>query len=198
MKRILFLLVACIMITGFLSASDVLAVDLTKLPYSEWKITGLSTRYDAGAYNGSAVISQGMLTIGEPADGVIAVTNHGSDLLASLLGGLVEYYCAHQLGAYTLGVDKIKSTTCTMNCVDYLGNPGLTFSGPCDAKIIFGSGTQFDGTITIPDLWGAGNQGIFTIKGTKVGKYGVIASSTSLRDALRNSAPESLRNLFRK
>lgn len=196
MKRILFLLVACIMATGFLASSEVLAVDLTKLPNTEWSMKGIATKYNADGYYGSAVISQGMLFISNPADGVLTVHNVSSDMYFSILGLLTEFYCSELLKPYTLGVDKIKSTTCTLNCIDAAGNPLFSaYSGACNAKIVFSSGTDFTGTISVTDYWGAGLPWVFTITGKKVGKY---PSTISPGEILSGKIPDSLNNFLKK
>jgi len=202
MKKILNTAIVCTLVLGFLSVSDVFAVDTTKLADKEFKFTGIAKRYDGEAYNGSAQITQGTLVFGNPEDApaVYAVHNIASDINYSYSDGLFEYYCFTELGSYTTGVDKIKSTECSMECYTAGLNPFVTTGGPvaCDAKIVFSSSTAFTGTITIPDLWDVGAPYVLTISGKFVGKYPPVTNGTSLRDAFRNRAPGGVQKSFWK
>jgi len=200
MKKALNTVIACALALFFLSISDVFAVDTTKLANKEFKITGVAERFTAAGYDGSGQITQGTLEFGNPGDGVIAVHNVASDLFVTFVGGFFELNCITELGPYTTGLDKIKSTECTVACYDAALNQILTFGpGSCDAKIVFSSNTAFTGTITLPDFWDVDSPYVLTLKGTFVGKYPPpMTEGTSLRDALRNRAPEGVRKLFRK
>ena len=68
MKKILNTVIVCTLVLGFLSISDVFAVDTTKLANKEFKFTGVAKRYDADGYDGSAQITQGTLIFGNPED----------------------------------------------------------------------------------------------------------------------------------
>ena len=202
MKKILSTAMVCTLVMGFLSVSDVFAVDTTKLADKEFKFTGIAKRYNGEAYDGSGQITQGTLVFGNPDDApaVYAVHNIASDMNYSYSDGLFEYYCFTELGPYTAGVDKIKSTECSMRCYTAALNDFVTTGGPvaCDAKIVFSSNTAFTGTITIPDLWDVGAPYVLSINGKFVGKYPPATNGTSLRDAFRNRIPEGARKSFRK
>jgi hypothetical protein len=122
--------------------------------------------------------------------------------MMSFLGGYPELYCVTQLGPYTPGADKIRSTECSMDCYDDPASgaePILTYDGSCEAKIVFSSNTAFTGTITLPDFWGVGAPYVLTISGKFVGKYPPpVTGGTSLRDTFRNRAPEGMRKSFWK
>ena len=57
MKRIFSTAIVCTLVLGFLSVSDVFAVDTTKLANKEFKFTGIAKRYSGEAYDGSAQIT---------------------------------------------------------------------------------------------------------------------------------------------
>lgn len=201
MKRISTTVIVCALILVSASISDVLAVDTTKLEQKEFKLTGTAKRYDADGYDGSGQITQGTLLFGNPDQGVIAAHNIASDLMISLGGGFFELYSILELGPYTPGVDKIKSTECTMSIYDQTLTELMTYGpGPCDAKIVFSSTNAFTGTITIPDFWDIGVPYVLTVSGKFAGKYPLMVKTpgTSLRDALRNRAPGGVRKLLSK
>ena len=191
MKKILNTVMVCALALVCLSVSDVFAVDTTKLADKEFKFTGIAKRYDADGYDGSGQITQGMLVFGNPDDvpAVFTVHNVASDMMVSRNDGLFEYYCFTDLGPYTTGVDRIKSTACQVTCYTADRSEFLTYEGPCDAKIVFSSNTEFSGTITIPDIWYTGYPYVLTINGKFVGKYPPATNGTSLRDAFRNRVP---------
>ena len=202
MKKILNAAIVCTLVLGFLSISDVFAVDTTKLANKEFKFTGVAKRCfgdtcTADTYDGSAQITQGTLIFGSPEDapGVVSAHNMSSDYTWSDSDGLFEYYCFTELGSYTTGVDKITSDLCSVACWTPSLNPFVTTGGPvpCNAKIVFSSNTAFTGTITIPNFWDAGVSEVLTISGKFVGKYPAVTNGTSLHDRLQNRAPEGLR-----
>jgi len=199
MKRILFFLVACIMVAGFLSVSDVLAVDLTKLPNTEWSMEGIATKYNADGYGGSGIISQGIVLFEDAATGAIAIHNVASDGLITILGGMFEPYCLTLLGPYTINADlnRIKSTSCELSCYDDELNLKIgPYSGACVAKINFATETaDFAGTISLTDFFGTGLPWVFTITGKKLGRY---PSTTSPAEILRGKIPDSLNNFLKK
>lgn len=189
MKRILNITMVCALVLVFLSISDVFAVDTTKLANKEFKFTGTAKRYDADGYDGSGQITQGMLVFGAPEDApaVYTVHNVASDMMLSHNDGLFEYYRFTDLGPYTTGIDRIKSTECQVTCYTAGLSEFLTYGpGTCDAKIVFSSNTEFSGTITIPDIFYAGSPYVLTINGKFVGKYPAETTGTSLREKLRN------------
>jgi hypothetical protein len=126
MKKILNTVVVCALVLGFLSVLDAFAVDTTKLADKEFKFTGIAKRYNGEAYDGSGQITQGTLVFGPSEEGVYAVHNIASDMDYSYGDGLFEYYCFTELGSYTTGVDKIKSTECSMECYTAALNPFVT------------------------------------------------------------------------
>jgi hypothetical protein len=195
MKKVLNTMIVCALVLFFLSISDVFAVDTTKLADKEFKFTGIAKRYDGEAYDGSGQITQGTLVFGYPDDApaVYTVHNVASDMMLSHNDGLFEYYCFTDLGPYTTGVDRIRSTECAVTCYTADRSEFLTYAGACDAKIVFSSNTAFTGTITIPDIWYTGSPYVLTINGKFVGKYPPVTNGTSLRDRLRNRAFEGVR-----
>ena len=202
MKKILNAVIVCTLVLGFLSISDVFAVDTTKLANKEFKFTGVAKRCygdtcTADTYDGSAQITQGTLIFGSPEDapGVVSAHNMASDYRYSYDQGLFEYYCFTELGPYTTGVDRIKSNLCSVECYTAGLSEFVTTGGPvsCDAKIVFSSNTAFTGTITIPNFWDAGVSEVLTISGKFVGKYPAVTNGTSLHDRFQNRAPEGLR-----
>jgi hypothetical protein len=203
MRKIIHTVMVCALALVFLSVSDVFAVDTTKLANKEFKFTGIAKRYDAaGGYDGSAQITQGTLIFGNPEDapGVISAHNIASDYTWSQSDGLFEYYCFTELGSYTPGLNKITSTQCSMECWTAGLIEFVTTGEPvdCTARIVFSSNTEITGTITVPDIWGEGTSYVLTLNGKFMGKYPPEITGTSLRDQLRNKAPEGLRKSFWK
>ena len=138
-----------------------------------------------------------MLWFGAPEYGIDSIHNIASDLLMSIEGGYPELYCRTQLGPYTPGTDKIKSTECSMLCNDPAMNEVLSFEGSCDAKIVFSSNKKFTGTITLVDFWDLGCPYVLTLNGEYVGKY-PAGDGAPLRNTLRNKAFGGARKSFPK
>jgi hypothetical protein len=61
--------------------------------------------------------------------------------------------------------------------------------------MVFSSGTDFTGTISLTDYFGAGLPWVFTITGKKVGKY---PSMISPSEVLSGKIPDSLSNVLKK
>jgi hypothetical protein len=200
MKKILNTAIVCALALFLLSISDVFAANMKRLLNKEFTVNGLAKKYDAtGAYVGSGQISQGILLFGEPAAGAFAAHNIASDLLLSV-GGLREIYSIIELGPYTIGANRIKSTECTVGLYDAAGTLLVDppFSGSCDATIKFTSNTAFTGTIIIPDFWGTDISYVLTLNGKYAGTWGVSPLGTSLLEGLKNSAPEGFRKFLQK
>ena len=198
MKRVLNTVIVCALTLFFLSVSDVFAVDTTKLADKEYKITGVAKRYTTDGYYGAGQVTQGMLLFGTPANGIIAVHNIASDLYLSILGGYAEVYAYVDLGPYTTGLNKVKSTECTVTLYTTTMTEIFAFGpAPCTAQIVFNSDTTFIEKLTIPDFWGAGSSYEMTLSGKFVGKWPSSGGSgASVPDALLKRAPEGLPELF--
>jgi hypothetical protein len=177
MKKILSTAIVCTLVLGFLSVSDVFAVDTTKLVNKEYRITGVAKTYNSeGNYDGGGQITQGNLFFLSPGDSPAVYAYHNIAPDRYMFNpGQYEYYCITQLGPYTTGLTTIRSELCSMDCYDATGvTTVVSFYGACDAKIVFSSNTAFTGTITIPDYWSPGYDYVLTLSGKFMGRYPLI------------------------
>ncbi len=171
MKKILCIAVACIMVTVFLSVSDVSAIDINKLIGNEYYFTGSGVTYVGGNYAGTA-IGEGMLVIGDPGTGVNAVVTAKTDYSAWIMYGVFQYYCNFQLGPYTPSIDNLKFTidTCSAICI---GQDGVTeiinYTGACAAKLKFQGQKQVKMKVSFSPQTGV--EMVYTAQGVKMGKY---------------------------
>ncbi len=172
MKKILCIAVACILTTVFALATDVSAIDVTKIQNTDWDVTVTSKYYDAATGN---YLASG---VGRSISRIDSASSTVEIYYAELVDlGLERLYSegGMSLNPYTYDptTNKLKSTGCNLSFTDTAGNALFNFSGACNAVITFTStttGLTLSGTIKIPSL-ASGVNAVITVSGKKLGKY---------------------------
>jgi hypothetical protein len=169
MTRILCLVISCILALVLLSASDVSAINISKIIGNEYHVKGLATSYSDGSYTGTAV-AEGMMVIKEPEDGVLAVTTVITDLSSTLMYGVYQYYCTFQFGPYEQKGNRLTSDTCAIDCIgpDY-STPILNYDGDCDFTINLQGEKKLKSTVEFTTDEGV--EMVFTGQGEKLGQW---------------------------
>ena len=166
MRKILWLVVACIFALGLVSVSNVSALGLNKIQDTEWLVSMTFRWYTSeGDYDGAVAGGDAIMEIGEPGHGVfIAAVPMVNSLTGWGLGsqGVIDLY------EYTYNPTKnlLKSTSGFVG-VFFDGVP--SYEGDLIAKITFSSSKAFTGSIVIvePD----GYRWEISLKGKKLGKW---------------------------
>jgi hypothetical protein len=170
MKRILCLAIACISALVLISASDVSALNISKIIGNEYHVKGLATSYLDGSYTGTAV-AEGMMLIKEPDDGMLAVTTVITDLSTYLMssGTVYQYYCTFQFGPYAQKGSKLTSNTCNIGCIGPDITPILNYNGDCDVTIKLQGQKKLKATVNFTTDEGV--KMVFEGQGEKLGQW---------------------------
>jgi len=166
MRRALCLAVACILALVVVSVSNVSAVGLKKIQYTEWLVSTTWTWYTPeGDYYLAAAGGDAIMDIGAPEEGagmaweslVNSMTGFGAGLQGAM--GLYEY-------TYNATTNLLKST---YGYVEWPLGDGYSYEGELIGKITFSSAKAFTGKVTIVDLDGSRLE--ISLKGKKLGQW---------------------------
>jgi len=170
MRKTLWLVVACLLALVIVSVSNVSALELKKIKYTEWLVSmtaKLSTL--EGDYIGAYAGGDAILDIGDPADGVYM---RAVPLVNSFTGwslgseGEVALYTGY---TYNPTKNRLKSTYGYVAIDDPV--IGLyEYDGELICKITFSSSKAFTGSIVIVDDVGSVRL-VISLKGKKLGKW---------------------------
>jgi len=166
MRKTLCLVVACIFALGLVSVSNVSALGLSKIRYTEWLVSMTLKWYTPeGDYDGAVAGGDTWMIIGEPEEGV-AMT--AVPLVNSFTGWGLGSQALIELDGYTYNATKNR----LKSIYGYVGVmfDGLPeYEGDLIAKITFSSSKAFTGSIVIvePD----GYRWEISLKGKKLGKW---------------------------
>ena len=158
MKKILCIIVACIMATVFVSASDVSAASVwgpILQKNTDWDTKVVAKLYVDGEYVGAGV-GQGITRIYKNHVEVVSAVFVDSAMMEPFL----DFFAV--LNNYTYNRNSIISTQCD---IDY---GFFSYSGFCKAEITIKKGKIIKGTITFTDN---GDKVVITLKGEKLGKF---------------------------
>ena len=164
MKKILCLVMVCILASVFMSASNVLAIGKAKIENTEWLVSWKTKLYNAsGVYQGVMVGGDGLMRI-YGAQVILDVAPTVSSELGVIAGARGSY----TLIGYFLTMDRLQATWCTVDIVDALDNPIDQYVGECQAKIDFVSAKVCKGKL---EYTYGGVTRIVTFSGKKISKF---------------------------
>jgi hypothetical protein len=169
MRKILCIVVACILALVFASVSNVSAFGAGKIRYTEWLVSTTVRWYDdAGDYQFAMAGGDSYLYIEDEARGGWI---ESFPLVATLWGGDPGSWGEIWFYPYTWKGDKnlLKAYYAEVYFEDSVGNPWEDWADVAKVMLTFSSTTAFKGTITIvhPD----GSRCVITLKGKRLGKY---------------------------
>ena len=166
MRRALCLAIVCILALAVVSVSNVSAVGLNKIQYTEWLVSTTWTFYTPeGYYDGAVAGGDAIMYIGAP--------EYGADMAWESLVNSMTGWGAGLQGAMGLDGYTYNPTTnllkSTYGYVEWPLGDGLYYEGELIGKITFSSAKAFTGKVTIvePD----GSRLEISLKGKKLGQY---------------------------
>jgi len=166
MRRALCLAIVCILALAVVSVSNVSAVGLNKIQYTEWLVSTTWTWYTPeGYYDGAAAGGDAIMYFLTPEEGAGMAWE---SLVNSMTGWGAGLQGAMGLDGYTYNptTNLLKST---YGYVEWPLGDGYSYEGELIGKITFSSAKAFTGKITIvePD----GYKWEISLKGKKLGQY---------------------------
>jgi hypothetical protein len=170
MKKVLCLVVACILAIVFLSAPSVSAVTFKQIKWTDWdtKATIKTSNSSTGEHTGSS-IGQGILVI--ESTEVLAQISVPAHVSLNPLHVDVYMYCQAVIQDLTFVTDvpaRLEGATCVVVCYDKNDTQSSYYSGPCVSKLIFTSETSFEGKIKFTT---GGEFVKINMKGKKISDY---------------------------
>jgi hypothetical protein len=163
MRKIFCLVMVCILVWGFVLASNVSAITKAKIVGTEWVITCEAKMYDSttGDYLGAMVGGAGVMRIVDlDVLGLIAPLVMYNNPIVGANGRIV-------LQDYTLQKDKLISIDGTILIIHPTIGIIVDYGGPIETKIVFKTATTIKGKLTYTY---AGVETVFKITGKKLGK----------------------------
>jgi hypothetical protein len=174
MRKILCLVMVCILASVFMLPSNVLAIGKAKIENTEWLVGWIIEMYDStGLYQGAMVGGDGLMRIS-----VAQVIFDVAPTVSSELGAIAGARGSYTLTGYILRKDRLRATWCTVDIVDALDNPIDQYDGECEAKINFVSAKACKGKL---EYTYGGVTRVVTFRGKKISKFTPTPQYLSLR-----------------
>jgi hypothetical protein len=167
MRRSLCLAVMCMLALVVVSVSNVSAMGLNKIQYTEWLVSTTWTWYTPeGYYNAAAAGGDAFMYIGSPEETAIM---EWESTVNSFDGYGAGYQGDLRLYGYTYNAttNVLKSTSGYAEWP--VGEGFYSYEGDLIGKISFSSATAFTGNVTIVEE--DGSKLVISLKGKRLGQY---------------------------
>ena len=163
MRRSLCLAVACMLALVVVSVSNVSAIGLNKIQYTEWLVSTTWTWYTPeGYYNGAAAGGDAIMGIASYEEG--ADIEWESLVSSSYVGSAIKGDISLNGYTYDATTNVLKSTYGSVQWDDF------SYEGELSCKITFSSANAFTGKVRIIfDEFG--NSLVISLQGKKLGQY---------------------------
>ena len=167
MRRCLCLVIAFMLALVFVSVSNVSAIGLTKIQYTEWQVSTTWTWYTSeGNYDAAATGGDAIMFIGSPED---MASMSWESLVNSYEGWGAGLQGSMQLYGYTYNA----TTNILKSASGYaewpVGQMFYSYEGELNAKFTFSSANAFTGKVTI--VHEDGSSLVISLNGKKLGQF---------------------------